>query len=443
MNQYSLLCIIYQIVNEEDRKQVLELVSKQESFKNLSFGTVTEGKYQLELLCHQLSKAQKLMIYNYGYLYQCLKGSMGIVKFAEKWGRLLQLEKADMKTIEKEWSEERVNYIKNRCKEKQYTSVQCIVEPEEYIEEFITKLIEQLLVEVYSTDIDEREAGRITQRIILTNLDAMEYEHPEDHRLLEVLRGNKMLEAPLKLFVEYDIERFIKVQYTGSNIKVTPTNMPYIYEAVKTACRILNLNKMPDVYVQQGFQINGCTTGIENPIIILNAGCLSLLDYDELLFIIGHEIGHIKSQHLMYHMMGQALPYLAEIAAQMTLGFGSIIGAGIQISLYNWYRKSELTADRAGLLVCQSHKAAIKALMKCAGYPPQFYGHMNEMDFLKQMEQFENLDSEAYNKVVKVLSSLYQTHPWTVLRAKELHEWYKQGEYDQIISRKICLTKER
>ncbi len=391
MNQYSLLCIIYQIVNEEDRKQVLELVSKQESFKNLSFGTVTEGKYQLELLCHQLSKAQKLMIYNYGYLYQCLKGSMGIVKFAEKWGRLLQLEKADMKTIEKEWSEERVNYIKNRCKEKQYTSVQCIVEPEEYIEEFITKLIEQLLVEVYSTDIDEREAGRITQRIILTNLDAMEYEHPEDHRLLEVLRGNKML----------------------------------------------------DVYVQQGFQINGCTTGIENPIIILNAGCLSLLDYDELLFIIGHEIGHIKSQHLMYHMMGQALPYLAEIAAQMTLGFGSIIGAGIQISLYNWYRKSELTADRAGLLVCQSHKAAIKALMKCAGYPPQFYGHMNEMDFLKQMEQFENLDSEAYNKVVKVLSSLYQTHPWTVLRAKELHEWYKQGEYDQIISRKICLTKVR
>lgn len=111
MNQYSLLCIIYQIVNEEDRKQVLALVSKQESFKNLSFGTVIEGKYQLELLCNQLSKAQKLMIYSYGYLYQRLKGSMGIAMFSEKWERLLRLEKADMKTIEREWSEERVNYI--------------------------------------------------------------------------------------------------------------------------------------------------------------------------------------------------------------------------------------------------------------------------------------------------------------------------------------------
>lgn len=59
------------------------------------------------------------------------------------------------------------------------------------------------------------------------------------------------------------------------------------------------------------------------------------------------------------------------------------------------------------------------------------------------MEQFENLDSEAYNKVVKVLSSLYQTHPWTVLRAKELHEWYKKSEYEQIINRKVCLTKVR
>ena len=202
-------------------------------------------------------------------------------------------------------------------------------------------------------------------------------------------------------------------------------------------CRILDLDKTPEVYVQQGFQINGCTTGIENPIIILNAGCLSLLDYEELLFIIGHEVGHIKSQHLMYHMMGQALPYIGAIAAGMKLGIGGIIGAGLQISLYNWYRKSELTADRAGLLVCQSHQAAIKALMKCAGYPPQFYAHMNEEDFLKQVEQFESLDSAAYNKVVKVLCSLYQTHPWTVLRAKELNAWYKQGGYQNILERKV------
>ena len=431
MNHYSLLCMMYQLVDEGDREELLALVRKQECFENLSFGTIIEGKYQLAILCKQLSKAQRLMFYSYGYLYHNLKGNLGTGLFKNKWGELLQLSKENIMLIEQAFTKERVGYIKNRSKEKQWTSMHTIILPEEYLAQFIVELIVPLV------NNELNPTGQGGTKKALAYLSVKEYEHPDDHRLLEALRGNKMLEAPLKLFVEYDIERFIKVQYTGSNIKVTPHNMPYIYEAVQMACRILDLDKTPEVYVQQGFQINGCTTGIENPIIILNAGCLSLLDYEELLFIIGHEVGHIKSQHLMYHMMGQALPYIGEIAAQMTLGIGGIIGAGLQISLYNWYRKSELTADRAGLLVCQNHQAAIKALMKCAGYPPQFYAHMNEEDFLKQVEQFESLDSAAYNKVVKVLCSLYQTHPWTVLRAKELNAWYKQGGYQNILERKV------
>ena len=431
MNYYSLLCILYQLVEKEDQEELLELAREQEVFKELSFGTLIEGKYKVEILCKQLSEPQSIMLYSYGYLYQKLKGNLGASLFKNKWGELLQLSKEKIATIEQAFTKERIHYIQNRNQENQRTSIRGIIVPEEYLIKFIKELTLSLSEEnVHSF----QETGK---KRVLSSLSAKEYEHPDDYRLLEALRGNKMIETPLKLFIEYDIERFIKVQYTGSNIKVTPHNMPYVYEAIQMACRILEVDKIPEIYIQQGFQINGCTTGVENPVIILNAGCLSLLDYEELLFIIGHEVGHIKSQHLMYHMLGQALPYLGEIAAQMTLGIGGIIGAGLQISLYNWHRKSELTADRAGLLVCQNHGAAIRALMKCAGYPPQFYDSMNEADFLNQVEQFESLDSEAYNKVVKVLCSLYQTHPWTVLRAKELNTWYKQGNYQRIIDGKI------
>lgn len=431
MNYYSLLCILYQLVEKEDQEELLYLAREQEVFKELSFGTIIEGKYKVEILCKQLSKPQSIMLYSYGYLYQKLKGNLGASLFKNKWGELLQLSKEKIATIEQAFTKERIRYIQNRNQENQWTTIRGIIVPEEYLVKFIKELTLSLSEE------GEQSLQATGKKKVLSHLAAKEYEHPDDYRLLEALRGNKMLEAPLKLFIEYDIERFIKVQYTGSNIKVTPHNMPYVYEAVQMACRILEVDKIPEIYIQQGFQINGCTTGVENPVIILNAGCLSLLDYEELLFIIGHEVGHIKSQHLMYHMIGQALPYLGEIAAQMTLGIGGIIGAGLQISLYNWHRKSELTADRAGLLVCQNHGAAIRALMKCAGYPPQFYDSMNEADFLKQVDQFESLDSEAYNKVVKVLCSLYQTHPWTVLRAKELNTWYKQGNYLRIIDGKI------
>ncbi len=429
MNAYGFLCILYKVILSEDRPILLECIKNKASFEGLSLNTVINEQFDATILCKQLSKAQKLLLFSYGYLYYRLRDERQVPAYMQQWMPVLEIDEKVRGYIQSVWTQERMAYIKKHFEKQGVSVLAYLIDTPQYIQLFLEKQIEDLLV-------NNRLGESKGERVVLTALSALEYEHPEDHKLLEALRGNAMLEKPFKLFVEYDIERFIKVQYTGSNIRVTKQNIPFVYKAVETACRILQVEKMPEIYIQQGFSVNACTTGIENPIIILNAGSLSLLTYEELLFIIGHEVGHIKSQHLMYHMMGQALPYLAEIASQMTLGIGGIISIGLQISLYNWYRKSELTADRAGLLVCQDHKVAISALMKCAGYPPKFYDTMNEEDFLKQVEQFESLDTEAYNKVVKVLSTLYQTHPWTVLRAKELNLWFKQGEYDGILSRR-------
>ena len=37
--------------------------------------------------------------------------------------------------------------------------------------------------------------------------------------------------------------------------------------------------------------------------LMLCRGC----DDDEIMFVIGHELGHVKSNHMLYHMMAQAL----------------------------------------------------------------------------------------------------------------------------------------
>ncbi|MDO5518810.1 MAG: M48 family metallopeptidase, partial [Clostridium sp.] len=397
------------------------------------FTTIIDELFKLDFLCQTLSPAQKCLIYTYGYLYSVLKYGENYMGFKKVWQPLLEITPQNEQAIKGLFNEERIAYIKKEYARKGRTPLEGFIDPPEYLEHFVMQQVEELL----DHKVTEKniKVNAHAKKVTLKGLEVAEYEHEEDRRLLEALRGNKVIEKPLKLFVEYDIERVITVQYTGSNIKVTPQNIPMVYRAVETACRILDVKRIPDIYVQQGFAVNACTTGIENPIIILNAGCLSLLSYEELLFIVGHEVGHIKSQHLMYHMIGQALPYIGEIAAQMTLGIGGIIGTGLQISLYNWYRKSELTADRAGLLVCQNHRTALSALMKCAGYPPKFYETLNEEDFLKQVEQFESLDSETYNKFVKIVSNLFQTHPWTVLRAKELNNWYEQGAYEKIVNR--------
>jgi Zn-dependent protease with chaperone function len=152
-----------------------------------------------------------------------------------------------------------------------------------------------------------------------------------------------------------------------------------------------------------------------------------------LLYIIGHELGHIKSQHVLYHQMADALPVLSSMLSSVTLGLGGALSIGLELALLNWYRKSEFTADRAGLLACQNIDAATTVLMKLAGSPVKYYGSLNPEEFKKQAKEFEGFDENSLDKVAKVVSVMFADHPWTIMRAQELYKWIDSGAYDALL----------
>jgi len=276
--------------------------------------------------------------------------------------------------------------------------------------------------------------GKFIEKQLIRGLDPREYEHPLDKKALDALEGTPGLETLVKKLNQYGIERVMRVRYTGSNIKVYKYNFPHLYKAIETVCNVLNTHPMPDLYIDLGF-INALTIGVEKPIIVLTSGCVGLLSYDELLFVLGHEIGHIKSQHILYHQMALALPIMGEIFASATLGVGGLAVAGLEIPLLNWYRKSEFTADRAGLLACQNVEAATTAMMKIAGAPPRYYKSLKPSDFEKQAKEFEGFDIDKLDKIAKYVSVMFLDHPWTVMRGHELYRWIESGKYDQILKR--------
>src|SRR4029453_16619151 len=49
------------------------------------------------------------------------------------------------------------------------------------------------------------------------------------------------------------------------------------------------------------------------------------------------------------------------------LPVGSVVLMGIVAALREWWRKAELSADRAGLLACQDPAASLRLSMKLAG----------------------------------------------------------------------------
>ncbi len=269
----------------------------------------------------------------------------------------------------------------------------------------------------------------IKNKKILKGLDHSQYEHPFDQRALSALQGTPGVELAGNFVTRHTIEKIYTVQYTGSNLKVTGENYPKIYEYLQYACQILDLPKVPELYIEWGYNINAFTVGSENPIIVLNSGLIDLCDDDEIMFIIGHECGHIKSNHMLYHMMAQVINIFID-----SIPFGSIAAAPLQYALYYWDRMSEFTVDRAGLLCCQKPSCAIKALMKMVGLPISQYKSINLESFIQQAKEFKQLDYDAMSKVIKFISIADNSHPWTVMRGAHLLEWIATGEPKQIIA---------
>ena len=263
---------------------------------------------------------------------------------------------------------------------------------------------------------------------ILTGLSADSYEHPFDRKALETLENTPGLTLVGNYITKNLVERVYNVQYTGSHLKVTKDAYPEIYEYLEYACKILDVKQIPELYIEWGYNINACTVGAENPIIVINSGLIDLCDDDEIMFVIGHELGHIKSNHMLYHMMAQVLNIIVSM-----IPFGDVASAPLQYALYYWNRMSEFTADRAGLLCCQNKDAAIRAFMKMAGMPIKQYDDMHYDTFIQQAKDFKLLDYDGMNKVVKLISIADESHPWTVMRAAELLNWIDSGEYNKYV----------
>lgn len=269
----------------------------------------------------------------------------------------------------------------------------------------------------------------------LTGLEHRQYEHPFDKAALEKLEAVPLLTKFFTWITTNTIEKIYTVQYTGSNLKVTRDNYPKIYSYLEEACRVLDLPKMPDLYIEWGYDINAFTVGAENPIIVLNSGLIDLCDDDEIMFIVGHEVGHVKSNHMLYHMMVQVVNVFID-----SIPGGALVAGGLQYALYYWYRMSEFTADRAGLLCCQNQEAMARAFIKMAGLPVCEFSNIRTETFLQQARDFKMLDYDALNKAVKLLSIADDSHPWTVMRSAELLKWIDSGEYIHLINESTLKT---
>jgi len=275
-------------------------------------------------------------------------------------------------------------------------------------------------------------AGEIKK---LNFLHPGEYEHPLDRQALRTLEGTPGIETLTRKLLKHGWERYMRLMHTGSYIKVSENHFSEVHDILADVCNTIHLKKTPELYINWDYSVNGFTIGSENPIIVLTSGAIDLLTEDELRYIIGHEAGHIKSGHMLYHTMAVIISAFGEIIGTATLGIGGLISTGLELAILYWQRMSEFTADRAGLLACQDEDAVINAMIKMAGAPRKFFNRIDRDGFIEQAREFKGYDYDALDKVGKTLLIIGSTHPWTVMRASEILHWVESGEYNEVIEK--------
>jgi Zn-dependent protease with chaperone function len=266
-------------------------------------------------------------------------------------------------------------------------------------------------------------------RVRLTGISSRAYEHPADRSALVALRKLSGFDVLLsKLFGLFN-ERALRLSFLAGAVKVSERQFPHIHALVRDGAYILDLPDIPDCFVIQSPIVNAMAIGKDRPFVVLTTGLVNLHDEEELRFVVGHELGHILSGHAVYRTMLLILIQLAARIAWMPIGYLGL--RGIIWGLEEWFRKSELSCDRAGLLAGQDVDAARRALMKLAGGP--YLSELNPDAFREQAHEYDAVP-DLRDSLLKLLQLQGNTHPFAVVRFAELDRWATNGEYEAILS---------
>lgn len=261
---------------------------------------------------------------------------------------------------------------------------------------------------------------------------AVSWEHPADRAALQALRALPGVDDLIrKVLAMLGGERGIRLLFQGNAIRAGATQFPRLWGLHNEVAATFDWPTVPQLYVSQTPFFNAGAYGIDAPFIVMNSAAIELLDEDELRVLLAHETGHVISGHALYRTV-------AAILAMMSLGalpaLAGLAVLPIRLAFLEWSRKSELSADRAGLLGGQDVIVAQRLDMKMAGggRGAGFAGQLDVEAFMHQAHDYA-ASSEGLDVIYKLLSTLALSHPMHTVRAAELQKWVAAGEYDRIL----------
>lgn len=190
----------------------------------------------------------------------------------------------------------------------------------------------------------------------------------------------------------------LKNLFYTNELLISKSVTPDLYQSL---CTVLNRLSVPcdavDAFVYASSEINAqCFLGDSNKCVLrFSSALVDILDKDEFEFVAGHEIGHFLYSH--------------------TPASGSMNSGNLEYFIQQ--RAQEISADRLGLIGCESLSVAIKSLIKTVSGLTNSHLRFDVGSFLSQLQ---NVSGD-------MVWDQYATHPSMLVRCRALL-WFSLNE---------------
>lgn len=236
--------------------------------------------------------------------------------------------------------------------------------------------------------------------------------------------------APLNTLANEVSERVGRPWFEAAvnGVRLGEDQLPDIFAYAIRSARIAGLRYLPEIYVSGENMWDAVTMGSASGAFVSLGSVLTNLRGPDLLFLLGREMGHLAAGHALWRTVvelaaGKRGP--TSLAGQGFLEYinpARVVQGAVQAPLLTWKRHSEITADRAGLLVSGDVEIAVKVLSQWTLKSFPLFARINQAAWRRQ----EELSDDA---TLRVSEFLMTSTPYLARRLRMLREFAATDGY--------------
>lgn len=260
-----------------------------------------------------------------------------------------------------------------------------------------------------------------------------EFIHPEDAAALKALKAIPLLSKVLKKAMDIGAEQLQTGMNMATKIRLSPTQLPHLYNILPPICEQLEIRE-PEYFLEMSPLPNAYAFGDTQTAITITSALVEMMSEEELRAVVAHECGHIACHHMLYHT-------LAQMIANASGAFEALAALAIpvQVALFYWQRKSELSCDRAAAYITDPDATA-SMLARLAGGPKSITSQLNMEELARQADQYDALCKDGmWNKALQTFAVCDKDHPFVAVRMREMLNWTATQDFRHLLeSHHVC-----